>query len=196
MVWVLPKRGAGRSLLCSVTEDGLAVQLGVEAAMQVMMLSEIVTLPGGCKSNKHSEPGKMSLCFLIEISWAATETQCGSSQVSFPFLFLSSFEAFPCLLQSNWSTMDVWGCQNGRRVHSEVMGTAWADQTLWAGFSIKESNEGWTCWVFLSILAGQVVLKGFSAVGKWRIIDENTKLNKYNGFFCLMSGRCFWWKHT
>ena len=34
------------------------VQAGMEAAMHVITLSEILTLPGGFQSNKNSEPGK------------------------------------------------------------------------------------------------------------------------------------------
>ena len=37
------------------------VQAGVEAAMHVITLSEILTLPGGLQSNKNSEPGKRGI---------------------------------------------------------------------------------------------------------------------------------------
>jgi hypothetical protein len=55
---VQPLAQSHRSLLCSVTEYGLMVQAGMEAAMHVITLSEILTLPGGFQSNKNSEPGK------------------------------------------------------------------------------------------------------------------------------------------
>ena len=47
-----------RRLLCSVTEEALMAQVGVEAATHVITLSEIVAFPGDFKGNKNREPGK------------------------------------------------------------------------------------------------------------------------------------------
>ena len=58
---VQPVSQSYRSSLCSVTEHGLTVQEGVEAAMHVITLSEILTLPGGFQSNQNSEPGKSGI---------------------------------------------------------------------------------------------------------------------------------------
>ena len=44
-----------RSPLCPITEHGLMGPAGVEAAMHVITLSEILTLPGGFQSDKNLE---------------------------------------------------------------------------------------------------------------------------------------------
>lgn len=90
--------------------------------------------------------------------------------------------------------MDAWGCPNMRRVHRKAIRKASVNQTLWAGFLIKESNEGWLSWFFFPLtFLGQAVPKDVFEVGKSRIIDKNARLDQGGrGFLQFDVGKMLW----